>query len=71
MQTKFNIGDTVQFNDINGVIEGTITHIEVCAHKQYNRDDSVTILSYETRYNVENRTAEYIDIPEHIINIKE
>lgn len=71
MKTKFNIGDTVQFNDINGDIEGVITHIEVCAHKQYNSDDSVTILSYETRYNVENRTAEYIDITEHIIHIKE
>lgn len=68
MQTKFNIGDTVYIYDItDGIVEGVVTQIYVQSHKQYKQDESVLILSYSTTYSVENRKAEYIDIPEHVI----
>lgn len=68
MQTKFNIGDTVYIYDItDGIIEGVVTQIYVQSHKHYTQDEDVHILSYSTTYSVENRKAEYIDIPEHVI----
>lgn len=68
MKTKFDIGDPACIYDVtDGIIEGVITQIHTKAHKHYTDNNDVQILSYTTRYSIENRKAEYIDIPEHVI----